>query len=287
MIHQIRLRLFLTAVSLALILIGCATTTTFWSEYTNTADKTVEIKTLTVFAAASLTEAFSLIADEFKRTHLDADISLNFAGSQALRLQIEQGAQADVFASANQEHAQALFEAHLIKTPIIFANNRLVIITPADNPGSLQSPADLAKPGLKLVLAGPTVPVGRYAREALEKFNHRPELGPDFSTRVLDNLVSEEENVKAVVAKIQLGEADAGIVYASDVTPTVADALDIIEIPPETNVTAAYPIALVSDSPQKALAQEFIDLVLSPRGQTILAEHGFKPVQSRPIGREP
>lgn len=285
--HQIRLRLFLTAVSLALVLIGCATATISPSENIPMFDKAVEAKTLTVFAAASLTESVTVMAGEFEQNHRDANVSLNFAGSQALRLQIEQGARADVFASANQAHAEALFEADLIKTPIIFANNRLVIITPADNPGSIRSPADLARPDLKLILAGPAVPVGRYAREALEKFNHRPELGLDFSTRVLDNLVSEEENVKAVVAKVQLGEADAGLVYASDVTPAVADALDIIEIPPETNIVAAYPIALVSDSVERELAQQFVDFVLSPRGQTILAEHSFKPVQSRPIGRGP
>jgi molybdate transport system substrate-binding protein len=242
---------------------------------------------LTIFAAASLTESFTVMAGEFEARHPGIEVLLNFAGSQTLRVQLEQGAQADVFASANQQHADALLAANLIEAPVIFAHNQLVVIVPATNPASVESLADLAKPGLKLILAGPTVPVGRYARQTLERLNENPTLGPDFSNRVLNNLVSEEDTVKGVVAKVQLGEADAGIVYVSDVTPAVAGDLTTLAIPPEFNVVADYPIALVSNSNQPDLAQQFIDFVLSPQGQTILTEHDFQPIQADPTGSEP
>lgn len=241
---------------------------------------------LTVFAAASLTETFTEITAEFEANHSGVEVLLNFAGSQALRLQIEQGARADVFASANQQHADALLANHLIEKPVIFTHNQLVVIVPVANPGSVETLADLTQPGLKLILAVPTAPIGHYSRQTLEKLDANPALGSDFSTQVLNNLVSEEDNVKGVVAKVQLGEADAGIVYASDVTPAVADDLTTLGIPSEFNMVADYPIAVVSDSSQPDLAQQFIDFVLSPQGQVILAKNGFQPVQSQPPGQE-
>jgi molybdate transport system substrate-binding protein len=243
---------------------------------------------LTIFAAASLTEVFTEMVAEFEAGHPGGlEVWLNFAGSQTLRLQIEQGAQADVFASANQQHANALWAADLIQAPVIFTHNQLVVIMPANNPASIKTLADLTKPGLKLILASPNVPIGRYARQSLEKLNTNPTLGVDFSRRVLNNLVSEEDNVKGVVAKVQLGEADAGIVYASDVTPAVADALATLVIPPEFNVVADYPIAVVTGSDQPGLAQAFIDFVLSAQGQAILANHNFQPAQPQFTGGEP
>jgi molybdate transport system substrate-binding protein len=122
--------------------------------------------------------------------------------------------------------------------------------------------------------------VGRYAREALENLNGHPDLGSDFSQRVLTNIVSEEDTVKGVVAKVQLGEADAGIVYVSDVTPAVADDVTTLPIPQTYNVTADYPIAIVTESEQPDLAQQFIDFVVSPEGQAILVEHSFLPIQA-------
>jgi len=130
-----------------------------------------------------------------------------------------------------------------------------------------------------LLLAASNVPVGRYAHEVLENLNHDPSLGVDYSVRVLDNLVSEEDNVKGVVAKVRLGEADAGIVYASDVTPAVAGELTTIAIPADFNVEAAYPLAIVSDSVVPDLAQQFVDFVLSSSGQMVLATYGFQPNQ--------
>jgi molybdate transport system substrate-binding protein len=270
--------LYLLLAGLAVLLTGCGL-----QAAASTASPTT---TLTVFAAASLTESFTETAVEFEASHPNVDVVLNFAGSQALRLQIEQGARFDVFASANENHMQALVEANFLRDPALFTQNQLVVIMPASNPASIETLSDLARPDLKLILAGPNVPVGRYARETLEKLNHDPTLGADYAARVLDNLVSEEDNVKNVVAKIRLGEADAGIVYVSDVTPTVAAELATLPIPPEFNVVATYPLAVAVDSASSELAQQFVEFVLSPRGQTILAYHGFQPTQVQAIGQK-
>jgi molybdate transport system substrate-binding protein len=270
-------------ISILFVLIGCSSL--------STAPTNKDSSQLIVFAAASLTESFTVMADEFETSHPGVEVLLNFAGSQTLRVQIEQGAQADVFASANQQHADALLAANLIEEPVIFAHNQLVVIMPAANPASVETLAGLAKPNLKLILGGPTVPIGGYARQTLEKMNSDPALGSNFSRQVLDNLVSEEDTVKGVVAKVQLGEADAGIVFVSDLTPTVADGVTTLAIPPEFNVIADYPLAIVSDSdrPDRSdrLAQQFIDFVLSAQGQAILAEHNFQPVQAKAVESKP
>lgn len=236
-------------------------------------------RTLTIFAAASLTDAFAAMATAFQAEHPEVEIVFNFAGSQTLRLQIEQGAQADVLASANLEHIATLQAAKLVGSPVLFARNQLVVILPQANPGRIETLAALAKPALKLVLAGPEVPVGRYARQALANLNKHPELSPDFSSQVLANLVSEEENVRGVVAKVQLGEADAGIVYSSDVAVTNTSIIKTLAIPPEFNVVADYPIALVSESDEAEIGQAFIDFILSAPGQAILVEYGFQPLR--------
>jgi molybdate transport system substrate-binding protein len=235
--------------------------------------------TLTIFAAASLTEAFTEAAGVFEQRHSKSEVLLNFAGSNTLRLQIEQGARADIFASANSDHADALFAARLIETPVVFAHNRLVIITPVGNPGGVVTPADLGRPGLKLVLAGPSVPAGQYARQSLQKLSGAQFFGADFMAQVERNLVSEEDTVKGVVAKVQLGEADAGIVYQSDVTLAVAALLNTIAIPAQGNVTTNYPLAVAADAAQPTLARQFIEFVLSPEGQAIMARHGFEPAR--------
>jgi molybdate transport system substrate-binding protein len=265
--------------SFALLLAGCGPQLVV-------ANSNPPSNTLTVFAAASLTEPFTEIAQAFEATHPGTDIELNFAGSQALRLQIEQGAHADIFASANEDHIQALVEAGLLQTPVIFTQNRLAVIVPAENPASIETLADLAQPGLKLILASQNVPAGRYARQTLDNLNDDPLLGADYSVWVLNNLVSEEDNVKGVLAKIRLGEADAGIVYASDITLAAAADLITIPIPSDFNVKAVYPIAIAAQSPQPVLAQRFVDFALSMQGQNILANHGFQPAQTRIAGQQ-
>lgn len=242
-------------------------------------------KTLTVFAAASLTDAFNEIGKSFEAANPGVTVKFNFGGSQTLRTQIEQGAQADVFASANAKEmdalvadnasinsAQRLVDANSAK---IFLTNRLVVIMPAKNPAGLRALADLSKPGLKLVLAAKEVPAGNYALQALDKLDKA--LGTGFKDKLLANVVSYENDVKQVVAKVQLGEADAGIVYVSD--SVAAPELQKIDIPAEDNVIAQYPIAALSQSPNADLAQAFIAYVLSPQGQAILQKWGFLPAQ--------
>jgi molybdate transport system substrate-binding protein len=192
-----------------------------------------------------------------------------------LRTQIEEGAPADVFASANQTEIDNLSKGAFIAQAAsqIFLNNKLVVILPADNPATLEKLEDLAKSGIKIVLAAEEVPIGKYARQALEQMNGQ--FGSDFKDKVLANVVSNEDNVKQVVAKIQLGEADAGIVYTSDAV--AAPDLKTIEIPAELNVIAKYPIAPLAKSVNADLAKAFIDYVLSPEGQAVLGKWGFAP----------
>jgi molybdate transport system substrate-binding protein len=232
---------------------------------------------LTVFAAASLTDAFNEIGDKFKQQHPGAALEFNYAGSQQLRTQLEQGAVADVFASANTQEMNTAIQAGLVVsgTQQTFVRNRLAVIVPKDDPGGIAGLRDLAKPGLKIVLAAPGVPVGGYALTALDKMN--ADFGATFSQTVLSNVVSQEDNVKQVVAKIQLGESDAGIVYTSDVTPDAAEKVTKIDIPDKYNVLATYPIAVLKSAPQADLAAKFVDYVLSPDGQAILVKWGFIP----------
>jgi molybdate transport system substrate-binding protein len=241
---------------------------TLWPNHQDGQGRPASTK-LIVFAAASLTEAFDEIATVFESSNPGVDVTFNFAGANTLRAQVEQGAQADVFASANTKEMDTLVANGFVATdaPQIFLTNRLVVITPTQNPAGLSTLEDLAHPGLKLVLAAGEVPVGRYARQMLEA------AGTDFKSQVLANVVSNENTVKQVVAKVQLGEADAGIVYASDAV--AAPELRVIEIPAEWNVLAEYPIAALQNAPHPELAAEFVAYVLSSEGQAILQKWGF------------
>jgi molybdate transport system substrate-binding protein len=233
-------------------------------------------RTVTVFAAASLTDAFTELGRRLERRAPGVSVRFNFAGSQQLVAQLEQGAPADVLASADQQWMRAAADRGLVAGgAAIFARNRLVVIVPASNPGRISRLEDLARPGLKLVLAGAAVPAGRFSREVLGRLGAAPGFPPDFAGRVLANLASEEENVRAVVAKIQLGEADAGMAYRSDVTPSVAARVQVFEIPGERNVLAEYPIAVLRAAADTAGARAFVSLVLSPEGQQVLEQHGF------------
>ena len=247
------------------------------TEVPPTATSKPESQTLLVFAAASLTDAFTEIGAAFDAANPGVTTTFNFAGSQALRTQIEEGAPADVFASANKTQMDAVIAASLIteETQKNFLTNKLVVILPANNPAALEKLEDLAKPGIKLVLAAKEVPVGKYSLEAFDLMNGS--FGIDFKDKVLANVVSNEDNVKQVVAKVQLGEADAGIVYTSDAI--AAPDLKTLEIPADVNVIAKYPIAPLSNAKNAELAAEFIEYVLSAEGQAILAKWGFIPVK--------
>lgn len=227
--------------------------------------------TLTIFAASSLTDAFNDIADVFKAEHPGVEIVFNFGGSSTLSTQIVEGAPADVFASANIKQMQVVCDAGLVAgEPQIFARNRLVVITPSDNPGHIISLGDLATPGLRLVLAAPDVPVRTYTDTMLDLLAADPSYGTAYRDAVLANLVSEEENVRLVASKVALGEADAGVVYASDVTPDIQEEVAVIDVPDAYNTIAQYPIATLSESAEPELAAAFVDFTLSDNGQAIL-----------------
>lgn len=228
---------------------------------------------ITVFAASSLTDAFNELAETYQAQHNDVTVILNYAGSSQLAAQLTEGVAADVFASANAAQMKNVIENGRIQasTETLFVSNRLTIIVPAENPASITSLEDLAQPNIQLILAVEGVPVRQYTDEIAAR------MSADFQSGFYGNLVSEEDNVRQVAAKIALGEADAGLVYTSDITPDLADQVQQIAIPDAQNVIATYPIAPIADAAHPELAQSFIDFVLSATGQAILAKWGFGP----------
>jgi molybdate transport system substrate-binding protein len=216
-----------------------------------------------VFAAASLTVPFTELEQRFETGNPGIDVQCNFAGTPQLMLQIAEGAAVDVFAAADEASMQRVAQqGHAHSPPRLFARNRLAIVVPAGNPRRITSLADLAQNGLKVALCGPEVPAGRYARQALA------------SAKVTVPSVSDEPSVKALVAKVQLGELDAGIVYATDCT---ANGVAGVAIADTFQVSATYPIAVCNTGANTAVATAFVDFVLSPVGREVLARHGFAP----------
>ncbi|MDD5371573.1 MAG: molybdate ABC transporter substrate-binding protein [Anaerolineaceae bacterium] len=240
---------------------------------------TTEPKTLTVLAAASLTESFGEIGKLFESQNPGVTVSFNFAGSQQLAQQLDQGVDADVFASASKKYMDTAVQSKRVNAadPKTFAKNRLVVIFPKDNPGAISGLKDLAKPSLKLDLADKSVPVGQYSLDFLDKAAQDPGFTAQFKDAVLKNVVSYEDNVKAVVTKVSLGEVDAGIVYVTDITAAAALKIGKLDIPDALNTVATYPIAPISNSKNLDLAKAFVALVLSPQGQAVLAKYGFIP----------
>ena len=219
--------------------------------------------TVTVFAAASLTAAFTEIGEAFTAANPDTEVTFNFAASSALVTQIGEGAPADVFASADVTTMATLTEAdNHAADPVVFTTNLAQIIVAPGNPKGITRVADLADPDLIVVSCAPDVPCGRYAKQIFD------------TAGVAVTPKSLEENVKAVVAKVTLGEADAGIVYATDVIAAGAKAAGVA-IPAEQNVVAQYPIVVTKEAPNPAGGQAFVDFVLSPDGQSILQSFGF------------
>jgi molybdate transport system substrate-binding protein len=212
----------------------------------------------TIFAASSLTEAFPKI---------DPEATYDFAGSDDLATQITEGAPADVFAAASPQYPNQLYEDGLVDRPEVFATNKLVLIVPKDNPAGIESVADLRDPDVKLVIGAVGVPIGDYTRTVLENMD---------ASDVLDQVVSEEDDVKGVVGKVSLGEADAGFVYVTDVKP-VEGKVTAIELPGEAQATVEYEIAVVKAGPHHDAAHEFVQQVLSDEGQAKLQAAGFGP----------
>lgn len=223
-----------------------------------------------VFAASSLREAFTALAPIFEAEHPGVAVRLSFAGSQDVRTQIAQGAPADVFASADALHMAALGSLGRVGRPETFARNEPVIAVAREFGGGITSLADLPR-AERLVIGGPGVPIGRYTIQILDRASR---TDPTFRARVEARVVSRELNVRQVLAKVSLGEADAAIVYRSDVI-AAGDRVNVVSIPATLNVVAKYPIAVVADAPHPALARAWVDLVLSPRGQAVLRDAGF------------
>lgn len=219
--------------------------------------------TLTVFAAASLTDSFKALGGAFQAAHPGIRIRFNFAGTPTLVTQIEQGAQVDVFASAdttNMDKVKA--DGYTSGIPEVFAHNKLEIVVAAGNPRGITMLAELAKPGVIYITEAPTVPAGKYSLQVLAK------AGVSVKPKSL------ETDVKSVVSKIELGEADAGIVYTTDVKAAGGKVAGV-PIPDSDNVVATYPLVEVKGSPNPTAAQAFIDFVRSPRGQSALESFGF------------
>lgn len=238
---------------------------------------TEKTPTLSIFAAASLTEPFQGLAKAFEEKNRPIRVQLNFAGSQILRFQIAQGAPADVFASANADHLNSLLTAQKLNTPQEFAGNRLAIIVPKGAGSPVSSPATLAK-ARRLVLGTEASPIGQYSRQYLRRADRR--FGKDFYKRVLAQVASLETNVRQILTRVELGAADAGMVYETDALRS--NKIKIIPIPIPTNVVARYSLATVTRTKSPKWAQRWQRFVLSDMGQQILVRHGFISIHDTP-----
>lgn len=231
---------------------------------------------LTVFAAASLTKPFGELQGPWEASHTGSTLVFSFDASSALRTQIEQGAPADVLASADLKNPQALVDACLAPAPVTaFAANHLVIVVPAGNPAAIASPVDLGRPGVKVVAAGPDVPITKYATQLVDNLAGLAGYPADLAAGYAANVVSEEDNVKAVLSKIELGEGDAAIVYATDAASSTA--VEVIPVPDEANVLATYGAVSLTDAAQPQLATDFLAFLTGPDARAVLASYGFLP----------
>jgi molybdate transport system substrate-binding protein len=236
-----------------------------------TADDGTEEQELVVSAAASLRDAFGELGAAFEEANPGVTVSFNFGPSDGLATQIDEGAPVDVFASASPAWMDAVQdEGPGVTGRRDFARNELAVIVRVDDPAEISSLEDLAEVGVKLVIAAEGVPAGDYARELFAKAG--------IADEALANVVSNAEDVRGVVTAVAGGEADAGVVYVTDVTADVADQVKVVDIPDALNVVATYPVAVVNGAPEPELARRFVDLVLG-EGQGILGSYGFLPVE--------
>jgi molybdate transport system substrate-binding protein len=238
-----------------------------------------EPKELTVFTAASLTGAFGEIGQMYKN-ETGISVAFNFDGSQALRTQLENGAYADVFVSANLKQMKVVENDRLMNNSsvVIFTKNKLSLIVPKDNPAKIVNLSDLARPGVKIVMGTKDVPVGDYALQIISKMGNDSAYGHDYKEKVLANVISQETNVNYVVTKVALGEADVGFAYVSDITEDLTSKVDKIDIPDEYNVVAQYPMGVLLESKYPVESREFMSLVISDKGKAVLEKYGFAPV---------
>jgi molybdate transport system substrate-binding protein len=257
-------RLLVALVSIAAVLVLAAMATASTRTHASARAQ------LTVYAAASLTDVFPKI---------DPSPKYSFGGSNALEAQIAMGAPADVFASANMLLPAQLHAKGLCSQPVVFTRNTLVIVVPKANPKNIHSIYDLTKPGVKLDVAAPGVPVGSYTLQVLRNMN--------LTAAVTKNIVSQETDVREVLAKVALGEADAGFVYSTDAR-TVSGQVTVLKVPAWAQPKVQYGICVVANSPNKTEAQAFVSKVLSKAGQAKLLSYGFLPrVKPKPVAKRP
>jgi len=240
-------------------------------------------KELTVFTAASLTGAFGEIGELFEN-ETGIHVAFNFDGSQALRTQLENGAYADVFASANMRQMNAVVGEGLMNNSsiAIFTKNKLSLIVPRDNPAKITNLSDLARPGIKIVMGTKDLPVGDYALQIIAKLGNDSAYGPDYEIKVLANVISQETIVTYVVTKVALGEADVGFAWVSDITEDLASKVEKIAIPDEYNIIAEYPMGILLESKYPVESHEFMNLVMSDEGKAVMEKYGFAPIESEP-----
>jgi molybdate transport system substrate-binding protein len=229
---------------------------------------------LTVFAAASLRDALTAAGAEYATTTAGVALTFSFDASSALRTQVEQGAPADVFASADTANPQALVDGGLAVGPVApFARNRLTIVVPRGNPAAIRDPRDLARPGVRIVGAGEAVPISRYVAACVEKLAALPDYPDGYAASVATNVVSREDNVRAALTKVELGEADAAFVYVTDAA--ASDAVEEVTIPATANVEATYGAVAIGGSRHPAEAAAFVAWLAGPRGTAVLMRFGF------------
>jgi molybdate transport system substrate-binding protein len=232
--------------------------------------------TLTILAASSLIDAFGELGETFEQQNEGVTVKQSFESSSTLLTQIQQGAPADVFASAAQEEMGTAVEDGLVAgQPQVFVKNREIIMVPKDNPAGIKEFSDVAEPGVKLALAQKDVPAADYALQILDKANAR--YGPSFKKDVLSNVVSREADVRASVNRVVVGDADATFGYASDYTVDIRDRVKVVQIPPDLNIIATYPIAALKDAEDSELAKKWVELVTSKEGQRVLEKWNFEP----------
>ena len=260
-------RIVILLASLLLVLAACSDSEE--GGETGSVGATAEETELTVSAATSLTDAFGDIGAAYEAEHPGLTVTFNFAASDGLATQINEGAPVDVFASASPTWMDAVQdEGPGVTGRADFARNKLAIIVPSDNPAGIEDISDFAEDDVQIVIAAEGVPAGDYAREIFENAG--------IFDQAMANVVSNADDVRAVITPVASGDADAGIVYVTDATADVADQVTMIEIPDEINVIATYPIAVVTGTEEADLAQGFVDYVLGD-GQQVLAEYGFLP----------
>ena len=254
----------LTALAVA-GLVGCGSSDNTAGSATRTSSSSAGVTgTVTVFAAASLTESFTRIGKAFQAANPGAKVTFNFAGSSALATQVNQGAPADVFASAAAANMKTVTDAgNGLGTPTTFGKNQLVIVVPKGNPRHIAGLADLTRPGVKVALCAEQVPCGAAAKKALTAANVK--ITP----------VTLEQDVKAALSKVKLGEVDAALVYRTDAKAAASD-VDGVEFPESSGAINEYPIIVLKNAPNKTGAQAFVAYVLSDKGKAVLTQAGFQ-----------